>query len=285
MLLLPWLALFGAALLALAGAGPRHWCWPLLAALLIAAAQGRLGWPTLLPMLLLAVAVWLARQPQHPWRAAGHALLLCTGLGLALHAFPGFANLPLWQQLVLSPGAQPATFFLNLDKPLLAFALLLVCPLPAQSWRSCGLAVLRCLPLTLLLVMPPAFALGLIAWAPPWQAGRWPLWPLPGGWWLLNNLLLVCLVEELLFRGWLMQGLARYWAGWRHGAALALILSALLFGLAHAAGGPVWVLVATLAGLGYGVAWRAGGLRAAVGVHFGVNAVHLLAFSYPQLAG
>ena len=39
-----------------------------------------------------------------------------------------------------------------------------------------------------------AFALGLVSWAPKWPAGVAPLWA-------LNNLLLVSLAEEALFRG------------------------------------------------------------------------------------
>jgi uncharacterized protein len=41
--------------------------------------------------------------------------------------------------------------------------------------------------------------------------------------------------------------------------------------------------LASLAGIGYGVAYRYGGLLAAVAAHFGLNLVHLGRFTYPML--
>ena len=96
---------------------------------------------------------------------------------------------------------------------------------------------------------------------------------------MANNLLLVSLVEEALFRGYLQGGLQRL-----IGANPALAASALLFGLAHVGGGWAWVALATLAGAGYGLAWRHGGLPAALLAHFGLNLGHFALFTYPQLA-
>lgn len=44
------------------------------------------------------------------------------------------------------------------------------------------------------------------------------------------------------------------------------------------------VYLATLAGIGYGLAYRWGGVAAAVLCHFGLNLVHFTLFSYPMLA-
>jgi len=45
------------------------------------------------------------------------------------------------------------------------------------------------------------------------------------------------------------------------------------------------VLLATLAGIGYGLAYRFGGLAAAIAKHFGLNLLHFGLFTYPMLAG
>ena len=53
-------------------------------------------------------------------------------------------------------------------------------------------------------------------------------------------------------------------------------------GLAHAAGGWLYVLVASLAGIGYG--WIYASTRSiawAIVAHAGLNAIHFLVFTYP----
>ena len=57
----------------------------------------------------------------------------------------------------------------------------------------------------------------------------------------------------------------------------------MLFGIAHAGGGAAMIVLATLAGIGYGLAaWR-GGIEAAVLTHFSVNALRFLLLTYPML--
>jgi membrane protease YdiL (CAAX protease family) len=66
---------------------------------------------------------------------------------------------------------------------------------------------------------------------------------------------------------------------------LAIVASALLFGLAHLGGGWKFALAATLAGVGYGIAYhRTQRVEAAMAVHFGLNALHFLFFTYPAVA-
>jgi len=43
------------------------------------------------------------------------------------------------------------------------------------------------------------------------------------------------------------------------------------------------MLLAGLAGIGYGLAYRFGGLSAAIATHFGLNVLHLVFFTYPML--
>jgi membrane protease YdiL (CAAX protease family) len=61
-------------------------------------------------------------------------------------------------------------------------------------------------------------------------------------------------------------------------------VSTVLFGLAHARGGPGLVVLAALAGLGYAAAYlRSGRIEGAILTHFALNAVHFVAFTYPAL--
>jgi uncharacterized protein len=58
-----------------------------------------------------------------------------------------------------------------------------------------------------------------------------------------------------------------------------------LFGLAHIAGGIVYVGLATIAGIGYSIVYlRTRRIESAIVTHFAVNAVHFFGFTYPHLA-
>jgi membrane protease YdiL (CAAX protease family) len=101
--------------------------------------------------------------------------------------------------------------------------------------------------------------------------------------WSLHNLFFVCVLEELVFRNYLFEGLRRRLGQRKHAIFHAAAISSLVFGLTHFRGGPALILLATLAGGAYTFAYVRSGLAAAVLSHFGVNAIHFLLFSYPAL--
>ena len=74
------------------------------------------------------------------------------------------------------------------------------------------------------------------------------------------------------------------WQRHAWGGRAAVAVAAVLFGLAHYAGGWQWILLAGLAGVAYGAAYRYGGLAAAVLAHLGLNAAHFGLFTYPMRA-
>ena len=103
--------------------------------------------------------------------------------------------------------------------------------------------------------------------------------------WMPINLFLTCVFEGVLFRGVVQQGLAdalRHRPRWRW---VPLAVASMLFGLAHAGGGPALVAAASLAGVGYGSAYLlTGRVEAAVLAHFMLNAAHFFLFTYPYAA-
>lgn len=272
------LLFLAAALLWLPAARP--WALlPLAAAYAWAWTQGgiepvALAWPA-----LLALAALMIQSGGAPaLRAAGHALFVALAVLLFLHWLPGFHNPLVIPRAALTPDAVPFGMYLNLDKPLVAFWVVLAAA-PAMAGANpratltaalgaCAAAVVVCLGL--------ALALGVVGWAPKWPDSGWL--------WLINNALLVTLAEEALFRGYVQQRLARCWRDRPWGATAALLVAALLFGLAHYAGGWQWVLLAGVAGVAYGLAYRHGGLAAAVLAHLGLNAAHYGLFTYPMRA-
>ncbi|PSS70313.1 CPBP family intramembrane glutamic endopeptidase [Shewanella algae] len=273
----------------------------LATSLLLALFLGRIAAPTLILVgLLLALAFKLPQRRQRFCRQANSAksaaanneaneqslirfkqlavfgaqgLILLSAVALTVHLLPGFDNLKLLDKVQASSGSAPFSMYLNLDKPLSLFLLLLAWPLVAGTPKP--LPRRKIILLALLFAATPALLglaslSGAINWDP----------KLPGWWWLfaLNNLLLTCVAEEVLFRGALQQYLVK-----RGGALLGITLASVLFGLAHLAGGWTLALFAALAGVLYGLVFQLSGrLWLAALCHFCLNFCHLLLFSYPM---
>lgn len=210
-------------------------------------------------------------------RARVAGVIGTVGLAVAfmLHRWPGFFNVQVLDRVRLSADAVPYSLYLNFDKTLLG--LLLV------AWGQQRVATAgECVAMvkagwlvalgTLAVVLVLSLIFGYIRFDP-----KWPTWV----WlWAVVNLFSTCLAEEAFFRGFVQGGLVP-WVG----RGWALGVAALAFGLAHAAGGPLYVGLAAVAGLGYGwVYQRTGRIEASMVTHFMVNAVHLTLFTYPALA-
>jgi membrane protease YdiL (CAAX protease family) len=245
---------------------------------LLAFADGLLDWRAGIPLVLLLAAAY-AVAPQRPraWRVAGHVAFVGLAIGLGFHLLPNFDNPQVIGPARFTPDAVPFTMYLNLDKPLAGFWVLLAWPaLRLHRGRWSWIRGLVIGLATAVVCLGLALVLGEMAIAPKWPDVGWL--------WAINNLLLVCLTEEALFRGYLQEGLTRRFADRRGGETFAIAIAAALFGVVHAGGGLGYVLVAALAGVGYGIAYRYGGLQASVMAHFGLNLVHFSLFTYPMLA-
>lgn len=244
-----------------------------------ALSQGQLTRAALPGLILLLCAAALVQRPRSSWlKACGHGLFVLLAAGLALHWLPGFNSAKVIDAQRFSTDAAPYSMYLNLDKPLIAFWILLACPWMLAGTRNTSTSVPMIATMTAVIAMAclgSAQLLGMVAWA--------PKWPTQGWLWLANNLLLVSVTEEVLFRGYIQGGLQHLLRHREHGQRLALLLAAGVFGLAHLGGGWQWVVLASIAGAGYGLVYRHGGLLAAVVSHFTLNLLHFSLFTYPML--
>ena len=200
-------------------------------------------------------------------------------LALALHRLPGFNNPLLISGLTLSAGAAPFSQYANFDKGAAGLVLLaLLCRRAdsAAAWRALLKKAWPAALATVIAVLGAAIWVGFVK-ADFKLSQTTALF-------LATNLFFTVVAEEAFFRGLLQDRLAASLARFRYGPIAALICSALLFGAAHAAGGGVYVLLATIAGLGYGYAYSATQrIEAPIIVHILVNAVHFIGFTYPYL--
>ncbi len=237
----------------------------------------------LLPIAAFGALCWvhslrLTRTMRVPLAIA----VVVASLALMAHVVPGFSNLLIVKDAIVSRDGVPFTLYFNFDKALIGL-FLLAFAIPLITSRAEWLAMLRAaLPriiVVIAVVLAAAFALGHVRFEPKWPA-FFPLW----AW---ANLLFTCTAEEAVFRGVIQWSFANEP---RHQSLpesiTALLIAAVLFGAVHFAGGPRAIAMATIAGAGYGwVYWRSGyRIEASILAHFLLNATHILFFTYPMLA-
>jgi len=228
--------------------------------------------------LLLTASILLFAVRWHGWKQiAMYCAFIVLSMLLFLHRLPGFNNLLVFDKIRFSPDAAPFTMYLNLDKPFIGFILFSCFGSIWYGNRPDTKTLLKAIALPLLVIsticLGTALLLHFVSWDP-----RLP----PKAWiWMLNNLLLVAVCEEAFFRGYLQDIIGKQVFKGKS-PYLPLFITALLFGLAHTTGGPALMLLAFIAGIGYGWAYYRGGILAAILTHFFFNVLHFFLFTYPM---
>lgn len=223
--------------------------------------------------LLMAAAV----HPRVPYRGQ-QALALISTLSillLAINSVPAAHTSVLVADFFMGNSLTPNTLLVSYNKAIAALLILAIW-WPHLTDKGSYSRMTRALPLAIAaaaLIILMACSIGL-QWDPKWY------------WFsavfVLTNLALTCVAEEVFFRGLLQRQFSRYFSKYKFGALAALLLVSLLFGAAHIAAGLAYASLATLAGLAYGVIyWRYRSLHAAILCHWLVNVIHIAGFRYP----
>lgn len=248
--------------------------------LLLALYAGRLEWMTIPGALLMGAAFYYGLNGHRKvWRGICFAIALLFASAVSLLHLPGIHNWQVLEKLALSPNAIPYSMYFNLDKSSIGLFFIWFSvyslanggrwqPVMKKSGQVAVLAILALMPLSLYLGYV-TFDLKLT-----------PLFFL----WAVHNLFFTCFAEEALFRGMIQRFLQFRLQNIRYGKWIAIVIAALLFGAAHYAGGLRYVLLATVAGVFYGYAFmKTEKIEASIAVHFLVNSVHFIFFTYPAL--
>lgn len=237
------------------------------------------GWAIAGLACLLAVCLVDARLERSRFGWAWGWVVGLVSLALALHLVPGFHNAVLVNGQHTSADAVPFTLYANFDKGSVALLLLaLVVPRVRSigEMRAAAKVTLQFASITAAVVVCAAWAVGYVR----------PHLKIPAftAEFLVVNLLFTCIAEEAFFRGLIQERLTQVLASRPAMAVVPVVVSAALFGLAHAGAGPVFMCLAAMTGVG--AAWvyaRTRRVESAVVVHFAVNAIHFLLFTYPTL--
>lgn len=261
-----------------AGRDVAPWALLFVAAVASGVLTGVLAWPAVAALGLLAGLCHAVQRFKGAARVALTVGVLLFSLALSVHALPGFHNPKIFDAVRFTADAVPFTQYMNFDKGavgllLLAFFCRRANAASAPRLGSAALIGLAGAALTLGVGM----AAGAVHWAPKLPEGAWLF--------LVVNLLFTCVAEEAFFRGVIQERVATLLGDGRAAIAGSVLLSAILFGLAHAAGGIAMVVLTTIAGAGYAAAYaRSRSIESAVLAHFMLNAIHFVAFTYPSAA-
>ncbi|CDG47305.1 CAAX protease self-immunity family protein [Serratia symbiotica SCt-VLC] len=203
-------------------------------------------------LLVIAAVAWL-RYHFHAIRHLAitvETMLVASCLALFLHLVPGIHNPLMINGEKTGPLSPPFTLYYHFDKALVPFLLFACLPtlFSADSGQRVGKAGWIALLISMAALLLLAVTLGRLK-----IELHTPSWLLQ---YAMANLFFTCMAEEALFRGYLQQRLSQWLSAWP-----ALIITALIFGTAHLAGGMWMVMFATLAGLIFGldVEWSAVG--------------------------
>lgn len=273
--IIPWL--FLAITIVLSFTSKKAWLISLGVTLISAVVFSALDLLGLLIILGLLIAAFFGNKLESTLiKNIITSLVVVLCIALAAHLLPGFNNLLILDSVTKSENSIPFSLYLNIDKPFIIFALLLLFPTLLNNKK----------PLTLLGIDTKTklasltFVSFIVIFSLAILASLIKVEPItPSWWWIfaLNNLLLTCVAEEVFFRRFIQQKLSQ-----RFTPVIGLVTASLLFGLAHFAGGISYMLIASIAGFVYGLVYcNTGKLWLAILAHLLLNMLHLLLFSYP----
>ncbi|MFY7842973.1 MAG: CPBP family intramembrane glutamic endopeptidase [Rhabdochlamydiaceae bacterium] len=191
-----------------------------------------------------------------------------------LHLLPGFSNFLLFDQMQMSITSKPFTSYVNADKIFISLIIFLNSPLQ-KTEKPIDLKAFKTtlfyLSITVFVLLSPAFLTHYIKFDLKYP----PHFMI----WALNNLFFVCFSEEVVFRGLLQKRLKELIPK----KLVFISLSSLLFGLYHYDKGLVMIVLSFLAGIFYGLTYdKTQRLTCSMLVHFGLNLIHLICFTYPS---
>ncbi|KMT64073.1 hypothetical protein XM47_16310 [Catenovulum maritimum] len=201
-------------------------------------------------------------------------VVICTAF--MLHLVPGFNNPLLLEATNLGSSSTPYQLYLNYDKLWIAVLLLALVPMSNALNSAYVPKLLLGFSFTCILGFSIAWVFELVQ-----LDLKLPSILIP---WIICNLLITCVAEEVFFRGFIQTQisniLGRY--QYQYASIYSIIATALIFGLVHYPAGWLYVGIASLLGGSYGYYYLGtNNIKVPILMHFGFNLIHFLCFTYP----
>ncbi|GAB4167410.1 MAG: CPBP family intramembrane metalloprotease [Rickettsiaceae bacterium] len=210
-------------------------------------------------------------------KATLYGLIWVLLIGFAFHILPGFSNVLIVDKLSLSELSCPFSMYLNFDKSIAALILYITSGLAISEKVISKKAILQTI-LALILCIGVILVPGLISGYIALDIKVPDILLI----WIVNNLLFVCMSEEVIFRGFLQESLKSFFVKKVSIDYLHIIVASVVFALAHFKGGAPFMILTLIAGVFYGYVYeKTGRIFCAMLVHFGLNLTHLIFFTYP----
>jgi len=196
---------------------------------------------------------------------------------LLLHLVPGFNNVVILDNIQVSDNAPPYSQYLNFDKALVGFFLLIyVVKSPVNLSFEKYLVVIMAISLSYGIAILLGVTTGLIGYD-----FKIPDYMIT---WVLLNLFISVYAEEAFFRGFVQSSIASSIAENKWKETIVVISSGLLFGLAHIPAGIVYATIASILGCAYAFGYiRTGNILVPIVGHFIFNLIHFTIFTYPYI--
>ena len=211
-------------------------------------------------------------------RYALFIIMLTLTAGYIFHLMPGFTNVLVINKTQVSSLSSSFSMYLNFDKTIIALILYVTSGLwmlEKSIDKKSILDTLLCLLLCIGVILIPGILSGYIKFD--------PKIPEILCLWVFNNLLFVSATEEMIFRGILQNNLKSFLGTRATNYYLHIIIASIIFGLSHYKGGVTFMLLAAISGGFYGYIYdKTNRIFCATLVHFGLNLVHLMLFTYPS---
>lgn len=243
---------------------------------------GYISYPSLLLIILFALASFFYVNSKNKYLKFLIFILISVFIFILMkNLIPDSKGISVFQGIKFSPISAPFSMKINIEKGVCGIFLAAFIIKKRKSfseWKKIIREIFIPLVVLVAVLMTPAILTNFVKFD----------YKIPDGLllFILNNLLLTCVAEEVFFRGFLQKNLFDFFNNdlkmKKSATMFSILIASMAFGYFHLYSGFLMAIFAFIAGIGYGYAYqKSWKLESAILVHFGLNFIHFLFFTYP----
>ncbi len=241
-----------------------------------------ISYPSLLLIILFSIASFIYVNIKNKYLKFSIFILISVFIFIIMkNLIPDSKGISIFQGVKFSPISAPFSMMINIEKAVCGILLTAFIIKRCKSFSEWKIIIRESfIPLVVLIVvlMTPAILTNFVKFD----------YKIPDGmlFFILNNLLLTCVAEEVFFRGFLQKNLFNFFNNYlkikKYAPTFSILIASMAFGYFHLYSGILMAIFAFIAGVGYGFSYqKTWKLESAILVHFGLNFIHFVFFTYP----